>query len=434
MHRHSRSALLTAVLLALGLVISASPVAAHDPDDRENPDPKAEFLLKNLESLEPASEVALTDMPCESGTAGPFPCKQVDLLSFLPLTSIAGGSGNDIWGWTDPETNREYALMGTSNGTSFVDVTQAKNPVFLGHMPTQSAVGFPLWRDIKVRNNHAFVVSEHSAHGLQVFDLTRLRDVPLPPTVFTADATYSNFSNAHNININEKTGFAYAVGTNTCEGGLHMVNIREPNNPRFAGCFADDGYTHDVQCVVYTGPHRKFRGDEICFASNEDTVTIVDVSDKDNPRMLSRTPYDSAAYTHQGWLTPNQRHFIFGDELDEQGNTVPKTTTYIMDAKSLTNPSTPKAFSHETDAIDHNLYVHGKQVFASNYMAGLRILDYDDRSLSRGKLNEIAFFDVVPGSDIDEFAGTWSNYRFPRSKNVVVSTIESGLFVLKPRV
>jgi hypothetical protein len=61
-----------------------------------------------------------------------FGCSgNVQLQSFLPINELGGGRGvglNDIWGWTDPQTDREYALVGRSNGTSFVDVTDPSNP------------------------------------------------------------------------------------------------------------------------------------------------------------------------------------------------------------------------------------------------------------------------------------------------------------------
>jgi choice-of-anchor B domain-containing protein len=108
-----------------------------------------------------------------------------------------------------------------------------------------------------------------------------------------------------------------------------------------------------------------------------------------------------------------------------------------MNAVDLDAPATPVAFLHQTRSIDHNLYIHGKHVYESNYMAGLRILEYDKKSLAAGQLREVAFFDVVPGLDEPEFAGTWSNYRFPGSGITVVSVIEnelSGLFVLRPQL
>lgn len=72
---------------------------------------------------------------------------------------------------------------------------------------------------MKVYNDHAFIVSEASCHGLQVFDLTQLLNITGPPRIFEETAYYSGIENAHNIAINEDTGYAYIVGSNTCRGG-----------------------------------------------------------------------------------------------------------------------------------------------------------------------------------------------------------------------
>jgi choice-of-anchor B domain-containing protein len=156
------------------------------------------------------------------------------------------------------------------------------------------------------------------------------------------------------------------------------------------------------------------------------------VTDKSAPTMLSRTGYETAAYTHQGSLTPNHRWFLFGDELDESEGTVSGTTTYITELKKLEAPGTPKPFTQDNTAIDHNLYIRGDRVTESNYTAGVRFFSYDKFSLREGRLDEIGYFDVVPESDATEFAGTWSNYTFD-SGTVVASTLESGLFVLRPQ-
>jgi len=101
--------------------------------------------------------------PCVGGFAGIYPCARVDLLSFLPLSSIGGGKGNDVWGWTDPLTQREYALMGRSTGMSIVDITDPAHPVYVGNVPTHSVSS--TWRSIKVYADHAFIVSEASGTG-----------------------------------------------------------------------------------------------------------------------------------------------------------------------------------------------------------------------------------------------------------------------------
>ena len=337
---------------------------------------------------------------------------------------MGGTAGNDIWGWHDAQTGREYALMGMSNGTAFVDVTEPRNPVFLGRLPT-ATLASP-WRDIKVHSNHAYIVADESGtHGMQVFDLRRLRD-PAGSQTFAADVIYGDFETAHNLAINEETGFAYVVGSNTCQRGLHMVDLDMPNNPLFAGCH-DEASTHDTQCVVYRGPDSEHHGRELCFSSNEDHVAIVDVTDKIAPLTLSSTDYPERAFVHQGWLTEDQALFLLGDELDELRLGVP-TRTHVFDVSDVDAPEYLHAHELDTDATDHNLYVLGERVFAANYTSGLRVLRLVDPAT--GRLEEEAFFDTFPDGDGPDFDGAWSVYPYLPSGTIIVSDIQSGLFVL----
>lgn len=394
------------------------------------------------------NDQALVDMsftPCVNGMAATFPCSNVDLMALLPLASIGGGTANDIWGWTDPQTSKEYALVGRSTGVSFVEVTDPAHPVYLGNLPTHTVES--LWRGLKVFRNHLFVVSEALGHGLQVFDLTNLRSVASPPTTFSETAYYDGIGSAHTINVDYETGFAYVagskpgvnriIGVNTCPGrtegggGLHVVDIRNPAAPTFAGCIDSDGYTHETQCLIYRGPDTQYRGREICFSSNEDTLTIVDATDKSAPRQLSRTGYTGRGYTHQGWLTDDQKQFLLNDELDEQQQHVP-TRTYVWDVSDLDAPLVRGVYEGPTSSIDHNLYVRGQFAVESNYRSGVRFLDVS--SAATGALREVGFFDVYPIDDQALFNGTWSNYPYFASGTVIASGIEQGLFVLRLQI
>src|SRR6266508_4028309 len=279
--------------------------------------------------------------------------------------------------------------------------------------------------DEGVFRNYAFIVCDAcGAHGMQIFDLTELRDIPVPPVIFSETAHYSGFNTAHTITIDARTGFAYANGSETCGGGPHMVDIRDPLNPTFVGCNSGDGYTHDSQCVVYRGPDVEHRGQEICFNSNEDTLTIVDVTDKSNPTQISRTSYPGVGYTHQGWLTPDHRFFVLDDELDEVFFSH-NTWTRFFDIRNLEAPVVRFVFKSATAAIDHNQFVRGSFVYQANYRAGLRIL-----RLPRPA--EVAFFDIYPADDAPDFNAAWGTYPFFASGTVIVSGIEQGLFVLHP--
>ncbi|MEM8487204.1 MAG: choice-of-anchor B family protein [Bacteroidota bacterium] len=365
---------------------------------------------------------------CTNGKADAYDCNAVDLQATLSIDEMGGGrqtDGNDIWGWTDPTTGKEYALVGLSSGTAFVDISTPTAPVYLGSLDTHT--NNSSWRDVKVYKNHAYIVSEAGGHGMQVFDLTQLANVTSPPQTFSETAHYDQFGNAHNIVINEDSGFAYAVGSNSCAGGLHMVDISTPQSPVEAGCFSGDGYTHDAQCVMYTGPDTAHQGQEICINSNEDTITIVDVTDKGAPKQLSRVGYPNSEYVHQGWFDEQQTYFYQNDELDE-GST--NTRTLIWDLTDLDDPVLTEEYFGETRAIDHNLYVKGDYVYEANYTAGLRILDITERE---GPV-EVAFFDTYTSSNNASFNGAWSSYPYFESGNVIVSNIEAGLFILKPNL
>lgn len=363
--------------------------------------------------------------PCVNGMAGPYPCENINLLSFVESGDLGGGSMNDIWGWVDSLDSAEYVLLGRTNGTAFLDITDPINPIYLGNLPT--ATQSSTWRDIKVYNNYAFIVSEAGEHGMQIFDLTNLRDIESPPLLFEEDAHYSGWGRAHNIVINESTGRAYGVGTNTFGGGLHIVDISDPLNPTLIGDFSEDGYTHDAQVVSYAGPDTNYQESEIAFACNENTVTIVDVTDPSDATLISSTGYPGSSYTHQGWLTEDHRYFLSNDELDEQNSGI-NTTTFIWDMLDLSAPEIIGTFVSDTEAIDHNLYTHNGYVYQSNYRAGLRILDTEN--IAEANLEEVAYFDVYPSNNSAQFNGTWSNYPYFPSGVIAVSHIEEGLFLL----
>jgi hypothetical protein len=576
-----------AVLLLIGAFLPATVAGAQVPEPPEEmPD-------------EP-----IFDEPCVGGFAGPFPCHRIDLKAFLPPDEFGGGPssgfggpGNDSWGWTDPETDKEWVIMGRSNGTSFIDISEPTSPVLVADMPRHMTDA--LWSDVKVYRNYAFVVKEGFGNGMQVFDLTRLRNIDYAdaPVTVEPDAHYGRFGNAHNVFINEDTGFAYAVGTtggipgqptnfftidppssaagtysatgaafgpeppetglsgdvvlvddgviggegatvtdgcepfslpagaialvdrgfcafvikaanaqaagasamivannnpgdpinlggtdpsitipsgmisladgntikaglpatgtfsrnpegNPCRVGLHMVDIRDPLDPTFAGCFDQDGGSHDVQCVIYRGPDARFRGREICFASNNGLdlgprLTVVDVTDKSNPVILSRTfEGDPAAFSHQGWLTRDQRYFVHDDESDEIQNGG-LTRTRIFDVSDLTDVFVHSVYHGETHAADHNLYIRGNQAFLTNYFDGLRVVNVrkidqtgqphpDTPTLPNNTgLREVACFDTDPTrNDTPGFGGSWSNYPFFDDDIIAVSGFD-GLFILQ---
>ena len=440
----TRLSLLSALALAFVAAGCAGPAPVQMPD---TPPSDGGSMMGSSSAACVNGLATLANDDASTMDDGPFECENIDLVAWIPLSEFDADQLNDIWGWTDPQTGREYALVGLANGTEFVDVTDPANPVMLGKLPTQTVS--TVWRDIKVYQDHAFIVSEARNHGMQVFDLTHLRGLTSDQGEFEADAFYDQVTNVHNIVINEDSGFAYAVGSGSrgadlpaeCGApGFHVINIQDPKNPTFVNCFSDaskdvgpvsaPGYTHDAQCINYDGPDTDYTGVEICAASNEDVVTFFDVSDKMNVRIISMAEYPADAYTHQGWFTEDRRAFLANDELDENNGFVSTQRTLLFNVEDLDNPEFIGAYDSGITSIDHNLYTLGNLTYMANYQAGLRIVDHS--SVLDGVLTEVAHFDTYPQGTEVAFGGQWSNYPYFASGIVVASDSNNGLFVLRP--
>lgn len=423
-----------AILLILCTTFLWSCIA-DDPKSvfQQTDDPTDEAPTDDIPDSDDTNDTPRNDGPyegiCENAYIDDYyPCHDYDLVLRIDLDTFRADSGNDCWGWTDPDTGREYAIMGLDNGTAFVDITDPTAIHYVGKVDSETSAS--PWRDVKVYQNHAFIVSEASGHGMQIFDLTRLRGITDTGVGFNPDAVYTGFGSAHNLVINEETGYAYAVGTTTYMGGPHFVNIQDPLNPIAAGGYSFDSYSHDAQVVTYTGPDSEHLGKEILIGSNENEVVIVDITNKNNTHQLSRISYDQVAYTHQGWFTEDQRFFLFGDELDESSYGF-NSRTMILDLTNLDNPEFKFEYYGPTPAIDHNGYVNNGFYYLANYTAGMRVIDL--ANIENNTLTEVGFFDTSAQINIAAFRGAWSVYPFFASGHIVISDINDGLFIVKKK-
>ena len=395
-------------------------------------------LLGDVSYFDPIS----TDEPikCENGEAALFPCENVDLISFVSTGALVkdrGATLNDIWGWEDPETGKEYILAGRTDGLSFIDISMPSRPLIVGQISRTEGSTGSWWRDVKAYQNHAYIVSDGAQnHGMQIFDLTRLRSVNRSemPVDFEESAHYSGVASSHNIVINEESGFAYAVGSGSgaegCGGQLHMMDLKDPLKPEFVGCYTNSETrgTHDAQCVNYHGSDDEHRGEEICLMSNGSAFVVVNVTDKANPVTIAVAKYPNTAYTHQGWMSEDHNYFYMNDELDEMNKIVDKTRTLVWDMRDLDDPTLVNEFYHSNGASDHNLYVKGNFMYQSNYQSGLRILDITDpeNPVEAGSFDTAPFADNVMG-----FSGSWSNYPYFKSGIIAISSQGEGIFLVR---
>ncbi|KAH7322678.1 hypothetical protein B0I35DRAFT_350669 [Stachybotrys elegans] len=402
-----------------------------------------------------------------------FRCKNMDLYDFinhatlgssngLPEGNAPDGSqfltGSGSWGWTDPESGREFIADGMYDGTALLEILPEGRMVQLGFLPCPVPIGSrALWKEIRAYKNYMLIGSELGGHGIQIFDMTKLLDIDhaLAPVIFDARAdltghiTQLTEGSSHNVVVNEEAGYIAAVGSRPvnreCFGGPIFFDIKDPANPVRLGCNGNDRYTHDAECLIYRGPDERYLGRDICYGYNEDSLTIYDVTDKANSTIISITSYEGASYTHQGAvLDPNWQQFlVMDDEIDELDAAGPAAdkypVTYIWDISDLEAPKQTGLYKGTVRATDHNQYVRGDLIVQSNYMAGVRIYDVSSipEDPTGNSVCEIAYFDIYPEDDSEEgggiadMYGTWSSYHFEGSGYTFINTIERGAYLVK---
>ncbi|MCZ6612100.1 MAG: choice-of-anchor B family protein, partial [Planctomycetota bacterium] len=252
-------------------------------------------------------QIASKLLECSAG----FPAKNVSLYAHFPVQDFNAEFAEDSWGYVSP-SGREYAIIGLSTGTGFIEITDPANPVIIDVVLTPNQ-----GRDMKVFGH--YVYSSSDAGPFHIIDVQDIDN-----GVVTLANTIEG--GTHNISINEQSGFLYAsVG-----GAMVVLSLADPVNPELVAIW--EGQAHDAQVVTYT--EGRYAGREIAFvfAGSSHNVDIVDVTDKSDMFLVGSTTYPNAAYTHQGWLSGDRKYLYVSDELDDIQR------TNILDVSDLSNP------------------------------------------------------------------------------------------------
>lgn len=403
---------------ALAFAASTSAVLGHDDDgkirDRQKP-----YMGKGWREAD--------GKPLEGSVAGSFDSNGIVLRSWLTLPQLSAptpiaSSGNSCWGYIAP-SGHEYAVIGTSDGTAFVDITNPGAATLKAVVPGVNS----LWRDVRVRGNYCYAGSEGGS-GIQVMDISNLDTTGQVTLVGTVTAPTTTTLATHTLALDEVSGFLYRAGGGT--NGIRIYDLNaNPANPPYVGAWSNV-YVHEMQVKTFTsGPYAGRQIAFCCGGANGGNVNtglyVVDVTNKAAPVQLSYTTYPGARFCHQGWLDSTNEYFYINDELDE-GATVSTTTTIILNVANLNAPTFVGTFTNGNPAIGHNLFVRGQTLYEANYRSGFRVYDL---SVSRTNPPETAFFDTYPGSDTAQFNGLWNIWPFFPSGTVIGSDIERGLFV-----
>ncbi|MCH8032812.1 MAG: choice-of-anchor B family protein [Bacteroidetes bacterium] len=318
----------------------------------------------------------------------------IELISNLDEHHSSGY--NDIWGYVD-EMGNEYALLGVRNGTSIIDLSDPANPVEVAFIPGTNSI----WRDIKTHGQYAYVVSDNTNDGLQIIDLSQL-----PNTATLVNQTTAFFESSHNIFIDN--GFLYVVGTEG-GGGMHILDLSDPINPTETAYYTVSGYIHDL-----------YVWDDTVVACAGDSYDLVDVSNKNNPQLISVSSLIPGIYAHSGWMTEDKRYFIAAEESN-----VRDLIVYDLQDRSTWDVVVP-SWQMSGNSLIHNIFVLGNYAHISYYKDGYVVLDISDPTDPKFA----GQYDTFPGSG-GNFDGAWGCYPYLPSGHVIISDISTGLYVLK---
>jgi choice-of-anchor B domain-containing protein len=391
---------------------------------------------------------AFAPAACVQGSAGQFPCRNVDFQAQIPLAqfSTRPNSAANVWGFVDQNDGREYAVIGLNNGTAVVDVTDPANPREVGTVPGNVSS----WREVKIYQEFhaptnrfrafAYVTTEANGAGLQVINLGGLPNTAsLATTLGDTGSQHtdyvSNIDYATNMALPGAQPFLWLAGSNIGGGSWRVYDLSNAAQPQFIRQAPAAGYVHDATSMLITDARTSqcapgHNPCEIYVDFNENTVDLWDVTDKAAPVRLSSTTYSDVGYTHSGWPTADQRHIFVHDELEELRRGL-FTQIYTMNVDDLRNPFIVASYQGPDTTTDHNGYVKGGLLYVSHYRRGLVIFDASNPA----QLREIGHFDtfIAPAANTAGFDGAWGVYPFLPSGTLLISDITNGLFILRDR-
>ncbi|MBK8553865.1 MAG: choice-of-anchor B family protein [Ignavibacteria bacterium] len=312
-----------------------------------------------------------------------------------------------VWGYKAPD-GREYAIIGSYDGTQFVDVTDVTNIIEVGFVPsTNPGSSSNLWREMKTYSHYAYIVSEVTNSGIQIVDLQYLPD----SVHYVKKFLPSGFSKSHTIS--QEGPYLYVNGASVGQGVTVYDLTSDPETPVKRGAY-NSLYIHD--CRVFN---------DTIYAANvyEGKISIISASNKNSLTQVIQ-PFNNLVSSgpHNTAVTYDRKNLLVTDEI----GAFPRLLK-IWNIEDLYNIYHVASWQPTgiTNTIIHNVESYGDYALIAHYEAGVRLVDISNRSLP----TEVAWYDTYP-SDNPDYNGCWGVYMFPTGK-IIASDRSTGLYVLK---
>jgi len=316
---------------------------------------------------------------------------------------------NECWGLV--VNGREIAIIGSTAGTHFFDVTNPNTATEVAFVAGAYTGGGVIHRDYHDFNGYLYVVcDEGSSSTLQIIDISNL-----PNSVNTVYDSNALFTKAHNIFIDTATAKLYACASNTA---MDIYSLDDPANPILLYSYTNVGHVHDAYV----------RNDTAYLNCGNDGFRIVDFHYLDLlpgtawVELASLTSYPDAGYNHSGWLSDDGTIYAMQDE--NHGYDVK-----ILDVSDLNNISVLTTFNSGVDSqsMAHNGIIKGDNLYISYYHDGLRVFDISDPY----NPTQTWEYDTYAPNSHASYKGAWGVYPNLPSGNIIVSDMQTGLYIFQ---
>lgn len=313
-----------------------------------------------------------------------------------------------VWGYKAPD-GREYAIIGSNDGTQFVDITDVSNIHEVGFVAsTNPSSSNNLWREMKTYSHYAYIVSEVSNSGIQIVDLQYLPD----SIHYVKKFLPSGYSKTHTIS--QSGPYLYVNGQSASAGqGVTVYDLTtNPETPVKRGAY-NTLYIHD--CRVFN---------DTIYAANvyDGKVSIISASNKNSLSLVTSFNNLVNSGPHNTAVTDDRKTLLVTDEI----GATPRLMK-IWNIEDLGNIYHIASWQPTgiTGTIVHNVEAYGKYALVAHYEAGVRLVDISNPAAP----TEVAWFDTYPTNNLD-YNGCWGVYMFPTGK-IIASDRSTGLYVLK---
>lgn len=330
-------------------------------------------------------------------------------------TTLYDNAYNEVWGMV--YNNKEFAVIGSTDGTHIFDVTDPVASTQVAYIPGAAQGAAIIHRDYHDLDGYLYIVCDEGASTLQIVDVSNL------PTSF--NVVYDSDSllkRSHNIFIDEATAKLYVCSekqVGVAFNALHIYDLSNPALPTHHYTYNDVGHVHDAFV----------KNDTAFLNCGNQGLRIVDFSmvgpttSVVHDELGTLTTYPDAGYNHSGWPTADGDFYVMADE--NHGHKMK-----MLDVSDYSNPTVVSTFFSDIDmseSMPHNQIIHGNYVYTAHYHDGLYVHDISD------PYNPalVAFYDTFDPAHHNSYMGAWGVYPFLPSGNILVSDMQTGLYVFE---